>query len=74
MMEAYLDHCHTSLATYGKYVFTTLKTERHFYDFVGDQKSEDSCHIAISLSCKKAFSIQFSDVSLTLQECPIDDR
>jgi len=27
--------------TYGKYVFSTLKSERHFYDFVGDEKAQE---------------------------------
>ena len=43
MLESYLDHCFTALMTYGKYVFTTLKTERYFYDYVGDEKSQDHC-------------------------------
>ncbi|CAL1142982.1 unnamed protein product [Cladocopium goreaui] len=42
LMDSYIDHCWNALMTYGKYVFSTLKSERHFYDFVGDEKAQEA--------------------------------
>eukprot|EP00435_Cladocopium_sp_Y103_P043262 s2437_g12.t1 len=50
MMDSYIDHCAAALVDYGQYVFTTLKTERHFFDFVGDEKSQDAKPAALRSS------------------------
>ena len=40
-MSGYLEHCREALHTYGKYVFATLKTDRHFNSWVAEEKSQD---------------------------------
>ena len=66
MMNSYMDHCWTALMNYGKYVFTTLKTERHFYDFVGDEKAQEHGEFRLSWF----LSNQLSVAPQTLQEGP----
>lgn len=53
MIDGYMDHCDFALDAFGKYVFGTLSTESHFYEFVADHKSMEVEDSLVALSYRQ---------------------